>query len=84
LDNRNLETHRNGTESRKHLSSSVIDTDVELGADYATIWLLTLDTGEHRELTAGLARDAKPHMVARRQKHRISEASSTNTAWNSR
>ena len=39
---------------------SHVDAEKKKEEEYAAIWLLSLETGESRQLTAGLARDANP------------------------
>ncbi|MEE9616263.1 MAG: S9 family peptidase [Anaerolineae bacterium] len=44
----------------KTIAYAVSHIDAEKEEEYAAIWLLSLETGESRQLTAGLARDANP------------------------
>jgi len=44
----------------KRVAYSVLTTDAEQEEDRVAIWLISLDTGEARQLTAGLARDTDP------------------------
>jgi Tol biopolymer transport system component len=44
----------------KTIAYAVSHVDAGKEEEYAAIWLLSLETGESRQLTAGLARDANP------------------------
>jgi len=44
----------------KTIAYAVSHVDAEKEEEYAAIWLLSLETGKSRQLTAGLARDANP------------------------
>ncbi|UCC64319.1 MAG: S9 family peptidase [Anaerolineae bacterium] len=44
----------------KTVAYTVLRLDAEAEQEYAAVWLLSLETGESRQLTAGLARDTAP------------------------
>jgi Tol biopolymer transport system component len=44
----------------KTIAYTVSHVDAEKEEEYTTIWLLSLETGESRQFTAGLARDTNP------------------------
>lgn len=45
----------------KTIAYSVSHIDAEVEKECVTIWLFSLETGESRQLTSGLARDTNPH-----------------------
>ncbi len=44
----------------KHVVYAVSHTDTEKDQDFAALWLLSLETGEARQLTSGTAQDSAP------------------------